>query len=203
MAATAAKLQANRWPALLEAAAVHFAGRGYHATTIRDVAQAAGVTPGAIYFHVPTKQALLVAVYSEGVDRIIHHVEASIGQETDPLLRFRCAIKAHLESILDASAFARVIVRVLPDDVPEAARELRAQRHRHEARFRALISDLRLPPDRSPTLLRMLLMGALNWTPVWYRPSRGGLDAIVDELVASCGAGVHRRSAKPGRRATR
>jgi AcrR family transcriptional regulator len=203
VAATAAKQQANRWPALLDAAATHFAGRGYHATTIRDVAEAAGVTPGAVYFHVPTKQALLVAVYAEGVDRIIGHLEASISYETDPALRFRRAVKAHLESILDASAFARVIVRVLPDDVPEAAAELRSHRHRYEMRFRTLITALDLPEDRSSTLLRMLLLGALNSTPIWYRPSKGGLDAIVDEFVAIFGVGLFRRSAPAPRKSKR
>lgn len=187
LAATLAKQQANRWPALLEAAATLFAERGYHATTIRDVAEAAGVTPGALYFHVPTKQALLVAVYTEGVDRIVRHVDALVDKETEPALRFRRAIEAHLESILDTSAFARVIVRVLPDDVAEAAAELRAQRDRYETRFRSLITALGLPSGRSPTLLRMLLLGALNATPIWYRRPSGSLDAIVDEFVAVFG----------------
>jgi AcrR family transcriptional regulator len=200
LAATLAKRQANRWPALLEAAAALFAERGYHATTIRDVAEAAGVTPGALYFHVPTKQALLVAVYAEGVDRIVRHVDALVDQETEPALRFRRAIEAHLESILDASAFARVIVRVLPDDVPEAAAELRAQRARYETRFRALIAALDLPANRSPTLLRMLLLGALNATPIWYRRSHGDLDAIVDEFVAVFGIGPSGADAIPRRR---
>lgn len=203
MAATLAKQQANRWPALLEAAATLFAERGYHATTIRDVAEAAGVTPGALYFHVPTKQALLVAVYTEGVDRIVRHVDNLADQETVPARRFRRAIEAHLESILDASAFARVIVRVIPDDVPEAAAELRAQRDRYETRFRALIAALDLPSDRSPTLLRMLLLGALNSTPVWYRRSSGGLDTIVDEFVAVFGSDSSGSNAKPRRRSSR
>jgi TetR/AcrR family transcriptional regulator, cholesterol catabolism regulator len=203
VAATAAKQQASRWPALLDAAAMHFAGRGYHATTMRDVAEAAGVTPGAVYFHVPTKQALLVAVYAEGVDRIIGHLEASISYETDPSLRFRRAIRAHLESILDASAFARVIVRVVPDDVPEAAAELRAHRDRYEMRFRALITALDLPEDRSSTLLRMLLLGALNSTPVWYRPSKGKLDPVIDEFVAIFGVSPSRPSTPARRRPKR
>jgi len=203
VAATTAKQQANRWPALLDAAAAHFADRGYHATTMRDVAEAAGVTPGAVYFHVPTKQALLVAVYAEGVDRIIGHLEASISYETDRAARFRRAIKAHLESILDASAFARVIVRVLPEDVPEAAAELRAHRDRYEMRFRMLITALDLPADRSPTLLRMLLLGALNSAPVWYRPAKGGLEGIVDEFVAIFGIGPPRRSMSTRRRSKR
>jgi AcrR family transcriptional regulator len=187
VAATAAKQQANRWPALLDAAAILFAERGFHETTIRDVAQSAGVTPGAIYFHVATKQALLVAVYAEGVDRIIGNMEVAISYETDPVRRLRRAIGAHLKSILDASAFARVIVRVLPDDVPEAAAALREHRDRYEHRFGALIAALGLPAGRSPKLHRLLLLGALNATPNWYRPSKLGLEQIIDEFMTIFG----------------
>lgn len=187
MAPTNAKQQASRWPAVLDASAKLFAERGYHATTIRDIAHAVGLTPGAVYFHVPTKQALLVAVYTKGVDRIIEHLEALLENEQDPLSRFRLAVRAHLEAILDETAYARVIVRVLPEDVPEVTTDLRRQRDRYERRFRSLIAALDLPAERSATLTRLLLIGALNWTPVWYRPSRGSLKAIVDEFVACFG----------------
>ena len=197
MAATVSKRQASRLPALLDAAASHFADKGYHATTIRDIAQVAGVTPGAVYFHVPTKQALLIAVYTEGVDRMLGHLEQTVAGEADSQLRFRRSIKAHLEAILDDSAYARVIVRVLPDDVPEAKAELKVQRERYEARFRALIGELDLESGRDPKLMRLLLIGALNWTPVWYRRLGGSLDHIVDAFMAAFG---ERRDEKAGRR---
>ena len=77
MTATSAKRQPNRWPALLDAAAAQFAERGYHATSMRDLAAATAMTAGAIYFHVPSKQALLLAVYEEGVQRLLDRVEAA------------------------------------------------------------------------------------------------------------------------------
>lgn len=187
MAATIAKRQANRLPALLDAAAAHFAERGYHATTMRDIAQEAGVTPGAVYFHVPTKQALLLAVYAEGVDRIIGRFEKALEGQRDPNIRLRRAIMAHLEAILDASAYARVIVRVLPEDIPEATNELKLQRERYESRLRSLLAEVDLPAGRDPKLARLMLIGALNWTPVWYRESAGSLDGIVNEYLASFG----------------
>ncbi|MBR1087670.1 TetR family transcriptional regulator [Bradyrhizobium manausense] len=187
MAATIAKRQANRLPALLDAAAAHFAERGYHATTMRDIAQEAGVTPGAVYFHVPTKQALLLAVYAQGVDRIIGRFEKALEGQRDPNIRLRCAIMAHLEAILDASAYARVIVRVLPEDIPEATNELKLQRERYESRLRSLLAEVDLPAGRDPKLARLMLIGALNWTPVWYRKSAGSLDGIVNEYLASFG----------------
>jgi hypothetical protein len=49
----------------------------------------------------------------------------------------------------------------------------------------------------------MLLLGALNSTPVWYRPSRGGLDAIVSEFVTIFGVGPSRHSTPARRRSKR
>ncbi len=179
MAATLAKRQANRLPALLDAAAARFAEHGYHATTIRELAAAVDMTPGAIYFHVPTKQHLLIAVYREGVRRILERLDLAMAGIENPVKRLEAAIRGHLESILDASAYARVVIRVLPDDVPEAARELKALRERYESRFRTLFAALPLPAGRDRKLARLFLMGALNWAPVWYRGTGDDLRPLV------------------------
>ncbi len=185
MAATNAKRQANRWPALLDAAAAQFAEQGYHATTMRDLATATAITPGAIYFHVPTKHALLLAVYEEGVERIIRRLDAAVAGETRPWERLEKAVRAHLEAILDSSAYARVVIRIIPGDVPEVAEELRALRRQYEDRFRAFFADLRLPRGRDAKLARLFLLGAMNWTPVWHRADgRQDIKAIARELLA-------------------
>src|SRR5262249_62117946 len=108
----------NRGPALLDAAASQFPERGYHGTPMRDLAAATAMTAGAIYFHVPSKQALLLAVYEEGVQRLLDRVEAAAAGERDPWARLEKAVGAHLQSILDASAYARVLIPILPSDPP-------------------------------------------------------------------------------------
>lgn len=184
MAATEAKRQASRWPALLDAAAARFAEQGYHATTIRELAAATDMTPGAIYFHVLNKQALLLAVYQEGVQRIVDRVERATDRSRDPWERLASAVEAHLEAILDASAYARVVIRILPDDVPEIAGELTRLRDCYEQRFRELIAQVKLPENVTPKLARLFLLGALNWTPVWYRPGGASIREIAREALA-------------------
>jgi AcrR family transcriptional regulator len=185
LAATNAKRQANRWPALLDVAASRFAEQGYHATTIRELATATAMTPGAVYFHVPTKQALLLAVYEEGVQRILAKVDRALAGETRPWERLEKATLAHLEAILDASAYARVVIRILPTDVPDVANELRTLRERYEARFRSFFAELSLSTGRDVSLARLFLLGAMNWTPVWYREEgRRDLASIARELLA-------------------
>jgi AcrR family transcriptional regulator len=183
--AATAKRQPNRWPALLDAAASQFAERGYHATSMRDLAAATAMTPGAIYFHVPSKQALLLAVYEEGVQRLLDRVEAAVAKEREPWARLEKAIAAHLQSILDASAYARVLIRILPADAPEIAAELKGLRDRYEARLNRYFSAVTLPRERDATIARLALLGAMNWTPVWYK--KGGsksVPAIARELLA-------------------
>jgi AcrR family transcriptional regulator len=184
VAATEAKRQSNRWQALLDSAATKFAEQGYHATTIRELAAATAMTPGAIYFHVPNKQALLLAVYEEGVQRILDRIEGAVLERMAAWDRLESAVAAHLESILDASAYARVIIRILPGDVPEISPELTKLRDRYEARFRALFAEIDLPADRDPKLARLFVLGAINWTPVWYRPRGLSIPELARELLA-------------------
>ena len=184
MTASSAKRQPNRWPALLDAAASQFAERGYHATSMRDLAAATAMTPGAIYFHVASKQALLLAVYEEGVQRILDRVEAAAAGEKGPWPRLEKAVAAHLESILDASAYARVVIRILPGDAPEIAAELKELRDRYEARLDRYFAAVALPRERDHTIARLALLGAMNWTPVWYKAGGKSTPAIAREMLA-------------------
>jgi AcrR family transcriptional regulator len=182
--AASAKRLPNRWPALLDAAASQFAERGYHATSMRDLAAASAMTAGAIYFHVASKQALLLAVYEEGVQRLLDRVEAAAAGEREPWMRLEKAIAAHLESILDASAYARVLIRILPSDAPEIAAELKELRDRYEARLNRYFSAVTLPRERDATIARLALLGAMNWTPVWYKDGGKSAQTIAREFLA-------------------
>jgi TetR/AcrR family transcriptional regulator, cholesterol catabolism regulator len=182
---------------ILAVAAERFGTHGYAATSIRDIARDVGVTVGAIYVHFPSKDRLLVAVYEEGVRRIGEAVDA-IGETGEPWQRLEAAACAHLEALLDNAGFARVIVRVIPTDVPEAARDLRRLRDGYEDRFRDLIAALDLAPGFDRTLLRLQLLGALNATQSWYRRREGRTDikAIARQFVAALRAGACAKESK-------
>jgi TetR/AcrR family transcriptional regulator, cholesterol catabolism regulator len=182
----------------LAAAAERFADHGYAATSIRDLAGDVGVTVGAIYVHFPSKERLLVAVYEEGVKRIGRAVDAAIKDVAEPWERLAAAARAHLEVLLSNAAFARVIVRVTPADVPEAARDLRRLRDSYEARFERLMDAVDLAPGTDRTLLRLMLLGALNATQTWHRrgPARADSAAIARQFVATLRRGVARPEAR-------
>ncbi len=164
--------QDNRRLDILDAAARLFARQGYHATSIRDIAAAAEMLPGSVYYHFASKEALLLAVYAEGVARIAAHVDAAVANKRAPRARLQAACAAHLEMLLDRSDYAQVVVRVLPLDAESIAPSLIALREDYERRFRDLIAALPLSPRTDRHMLRLALLGALNGAKVWYRTGR-------------------------------
>ena len=126
--------------------------------------------PGSLYCHFATKEDLLVAVYLRGVERICQTVEAAVASLTDPWERLEAACVAHLEAILRDDDYARVVVRVRPADVPAAAERLVAARDRYEALWAALVDALPQKRRGDRKAMRLMLLGALNWSQNWYRP---------------------------------
>lgn len=168
---------------ILAAASELFAHHGYHATSIRDVARAVGVTVGALYAHFSGKSEVLVAAYELGVARMIEAVDDAVAEAGAPWDRLEAACRAHLEGLLEASGFARVVIRVLPQDVPEVADDLTALRDRYERRFTAIVAGLDLARHVDPVLFRLALLGALNWSQTWYRPDKADAARIAAQLV--------------------
>jgi len=97
----------------------------------------------------------------------------SLAGVSDRWERLEAACAAHLEQLVNGNDIAVVtaasLFRTMP---PSLQRRLNRQRNDYERRFRELIAALRVRRgiDRSP--LRWLLLGALNWTRLWYRPGK-------------------------------
>ena len=185
MAAPArAPRQDNRRQDVLDAAAGLICRRGYHATSMREIGRATDMLPGSIYYHFASKEALLVAIYAEGVRRIAERVDAVVARATDPMKLLEAACVAHLEMLLTDSDYAQVVVRVLPEDAPAVSARLTELRDDYEERFRKLIGALALPPGRR-RYLRLTLLGALNGAQAWYRAG-GDSPARIARRMLEC-----------------
>ena len=154
------------------------------------------MTPGAIYVHFASKDALLLAVYEEAVSRVLQAIDTAAAPALDPWGRLEAVVAAHLSTIVDGSDYAKVMTQVLPADVPAIAHDLRALRDRYERRIAILVDELDLPPSVDPRLFRLMLVGAMNWTPVWYN-DRGNVAEIARAYVTmlrdQCGPRARRR----------
>jgi len=173
----------SRLPQLLDQAARLFRAQGFQGTSVRDIVRAVDMLPGSLYYHFATKEDLLAAVYAEGVRRISARVRAAIASQREPWRRLESACVAHLEAILQDDDYAQVVIRVRPSDVPAADRRLIALRDEYEALLAKLVQDLPLPRGVDRRTLRLMLLGALNWSQTWYRPGRDSPQTIARRFV--------------------
>jgi TetR/AcrR family transcriptional regulator, cholesterol catabolism regulator len=162
--------QDNRRIQLLDAAARLFNERGFHATSMRDIAKEVGMLSGSIYYHFQSKEEMLLAVYEQGMRRIAEEVDNAVAAADEPWQRLEAACTGHLCGLLAYHDYAVVMIRTLPSEAGSLGPRIRELRRAFEARFRALIDDLALPDHIDRRYVLLMLFGALNWSHVWYRP---------------------------------
>ncbi|MEH6494385.1 MAG: TetR/AcrR family transcriptional regulator [Pseudomonas marincola] len=160
----------NRRQELMAAAAHLFNQRGYDATSMRDIAREAGMLAGSMYYHFPSKDDLIIATYEEGTRLISEALVSATEGCADPWDRLFRAASAHMNTLFGGNNFSILLC----GDISRAAPALRIRlieiRDSYDELFMELIENLPLPDDVDPTLLRLSLLGSLNWSASWYRP---------------------------------
>ena len=163
------------------AAAIQFAESGFAAATVRQIAERCGMSTGSLFNRFASKRELLVAAVAEGTVRADTHVRARLDGVTDPLERLRILVVAHLEALHGApSPFMTVALREFHRlDDAERQRVVRV-RDAYEQLWQGIIDDaVEAGLISDDPLLRLFLLGAVNHTPMWYRPDAG---LTLDEL---------------------
>lgn len=122
---------------LLVAALDCFAQRGYHATTTRQIATQAGMSPGAVYVHYASKAELLYRISVVGHTSALEALEsaADAGIE-DPMVRMRAIVHAFASWHARHHRLARVAQYELEALNPAHGREIRRLRARFSQRIR-------------------------------------------------------------------
>ena len=77
---------------LIEAAIAAFAEHGYHGTTTRDIASAAGMSPAALYVHHASKEELLYLISHAGHEQMLALLSRAVDSSTDPVEQLRAVM---------------------------------------------------------------------------------------------------------------
>ena len=102
------------------------------------------------------------------LNNIATRLQEAIANRSDPWARLEAAVVAHMETVQDQSDYARVFISVLPEQVPQLTDKLIELRDSYEALFKHLVNDLPLNARTNSTMLRLFLLGAMNWSQAWY-----------------------------------
>ena len=171
---------------LTREAARLFAEKGYHGTSIGDLAGAMGVQKGSLYAHIDSKADLLWEVAHDGA--VAFHAALDAVPENQPATeKIRLALRAHLRVISEQLEIATVFIREWRYLEGDRREEILTERRRYEERVRALFREGRelgeLRTDLDDSAAARLVLSAANWAYTWLRPGRD-TDELADRFYA-------------------
>jgi TetR/AcrR family transcriptional regulator, cholesterol catabolism regulator len=171
---------------LTRAAARLFAERGFHGTSMGDLAEAIGVQKGSLYSLTASKQELLFQTMQEGA-RAFHAGLDAIGDQLPAVERVRLALRSHLHVVAEQLDVATVFTREWRYLEGAHRETILAERRRYEERFRALfregVEDGQLRSDLDVGAAALLVLSAVNWAYTWLVPGRD-TDELADRFTA-------------------
>jgi len=159
---------------ILDVAQKLFARRGFEGVSIRDLAQALGMTTASLYYHFPSKEEIFVAVHGRSLEAVQREVMDAIAGLKDPWDRLEAAAAAHSRNFASSErSGASIAAEYYEGSLAPFRKIMVPQRDAYERLMAVLVADLQLPKSVDERLFRLQLLGALNWLPVWHRPGRG------------------------------
>ncbi len=179
--------RAAKRSAVLRTAVQMFNERGFHQTSLDDVAARLGVSKPTIYHYLGNKDQVLLECVTIGLAQLLAAADSARqvpGTGADRLTSF---LRRYAEVNMDD--FGRCVIRTSEEALaPDSRRQFRALKRKIDAALRELIeegmADGSVAPG-DPRMLGFALAGALNWPARWHDPAgTQSADALADQLVA-------------------
>lgn len=172
---------------LVAAATMLFRRRGFHATSMQDLAEAMRMNRGSLYHYIASKDDLLWTILVGAFDRLDERVAPKLEADAPPRERLARAIHEHLRVAADHADELSLIQIELRSLSPERRREMVGRRDVYEARWRRTIEEGIASGDLRPVDVRLAGIGILsvcNWFTQWYQPDGAlSVDQIADAFV--------------------
>lgn len=173
---------------LIQTAIDLFSTRGFRGTSIRDIAQAMGMSISNIYHYFGNKEGLLLAVLEQSTKHLVERLREVAGKEPDPLDRFKELVMTHMQ----LSGFYKKEARIFFLDEEHLSKEGAAINRRIQREileiYRNQLQSLQTAgylKDRKFTVMAFHILGVINWQLRWYRPDGSlTLEEITEQALS-------------------
>lgn len=157
---------------LIAAAIDAFAAKGFHGTTTRDIAAAAGMSPAALYVHHRSKEDLLYLISRQGHERTLRVVQAAVASAQDPVEQLLAVIRGFTLGHARGHTTARIVSYELSALSPEHYREIADIRRATERELRRLVeagAEAGVFRTSNPRMTTLALLSLGIDVARWYR----------------------------------
>ncbi len=186
---------------ILKAASLLFREKGYHGTTIRDIAERSGLLSGSLYAYIRTKEDLLFEITDEVADHFIRSLTAVVSLPVPPEEKFRRGLAAHIAVVADHLDAATVFSHEWKALSSERRAAIQAKRDAYEQLWNQILQEGITAGvfAEAGSLARTVILSVANWLYQWYDPN-GALspEPLAERLADILLAGLRTRSDDEG-----
>ena len=162
---------------ILDAAAAIFARKGYSLTLLSDIAERAGMHLTALYYYYDTKESLVSDLICYVPARTLNALQQTLEalpRESTHRQRLETAFAVYLDSILRDDVYVRADHRIAAQISTKLRKPAIGISQQINEIWRNLLADAvaagEVRRDMDMTMLRMLMIGSMNWAVEWFRP---------------------------------
>ncbi|CAG0983856.1 HTH-type transcriptional repressor KstR2 [Burkholderiales bacterium] len=177
---------------LLSSAARLFRDVGYARATVRDIAKAVGIQSGSIFYYFKTKEDILVDVMETAMQAFVGAAQRALRDASTPRGKLRELFVGHLKALHGSTDETAVVLSEWRSLSPKSRRRIVKLRDQVDGMWDEALRDASTAGlvRGDLRLLRLAMLGSLNWSLQWYAP-KGGLsieelaDRFLDFFVSS------------------
>jgi AcrR family transcriptional regulator len=146
--------------------------KGYEATSMNDIADAAGLTKAGIYHYIRGKEDLLFEIMTYAMDNLEQRVIAPAQEISDPEQRLRKIIECHVRSLLEGVGAITIVLEEMPALTAAHRRTIKTRKRAYFDFIRETLAQLDAQGklrDVNHTTAAFSLLGMILWISRWYR----------------------------------
>jgi AcrR family transcriptional regulator len=163
----------DREDQLLETATRLFKEKGYHNTSMQDLADALGLQKGSLYYYIDSKEELLRRLLERATSVMAFQIDEIYAADFSPSEKLRWALENHAVAMMEHLDLVAVYLNEYRNLPPGRLEEALATRKHYEQVLMRILEDGIALGEFRPVDVKMAvfgLLGMLNWTHQWFSP---------------------------------
>ncbi|WP_342431383.1 TetR/AcrR family transcriptional regulator [Neobacillus sp. FSL H8-0543] len=157
---------------ILRSAAEVLAEKGYHGTTMEEIAAKLLMTKGSMYYYFKNKDDLLYHCHQMIMEISLERIEEVYKSDLNPIEKLRGAIKGHIMLATSEKSMFMVMDKPNQNFTDVQLQEVLELRKTYSHYFDRIINEgiqLQVFESVDIRMVRMIILGALNWIQEWYK----------------------------------
>lgn len=174
--------------AVVRMAARQFSAKGYHGTSLDDIAAGLNVTKAALYYYVTGKQEILFEIHTQALDFGYQALDLAVKQGGNGLERLSLFLNTYIDWLTSEFGACAVLIEV--SSLGKAHRQtVQSRRDAFDLALRRVMTDGIADGSIvscNVQVVEFMIMGAVNWIPRWYRPDGANTGEEIGQEFVTC-----------------